>query len=1097
MKLFDNLQTKRQFGTISYYNVGNVIELKKEGKYTSPLEVCLEKRKTLDYTIKNESEGRNNIVYSAFSNLKLEYLNDNWKVNNNLFEIIPINTPFKFYLDIDKAFESVENNNEILKLIKEVIEDTLNIDFKLSSICYGKGNKDDYVKVSWHIVFNNGLYFRNMDDCNIYINYLKNVIMKDDKYQLLQNGVLDFNPYKKNQAFKLPYQSKAFKNIIQIPLNNDSLISDFLVTYREDEIQYYCVDKYKSLMENISTKKKQIKRANGKTTNLNFKDAEIIQEYKNSFEYNFKLEKIENHKDELEFLLNSIPNNKNVTSKIWKIIGFCISRVTNNSERGLELWTDWTCKYKKINKEQLRDIYLNHKVDVGYGLKMLYNLGSIYNKYIDDNTYFLKPLFDDNPTFQCKKEIINERYISDNFDIKKTLKENDILSIKSPMGTGKSYSLKQVFNEYQNILYLSCKRAFATSMKQDFEEYGFKSYLDIADKTTIKKYNKIICSVESALYLRDSYDLVIIDESESICDNLTGEMIRNNKPIENISNLYKIFKYSNKLLLMDAYLTIRSFNMIKDICDDDINNKKCFYLCNEYKYDERFYYELTDKKIGNAILQSLKNNKRCVFVCGSKRLSIEVENICKEYNILSYTSSNPLPNGANVNELWKKCQLLIYTPTITAGISYDNKDFQFDNLFMYLVNVNSAHVRDMIQSHKRVRNFKDNKIGIVINTCNIYNYDMSPTTIQGVEELEYKFKIKLFEENVDTFKNVSNLNWIYNINIFNKLEINISTLYLEKLLKKYLEIENITKYENPEDFEISNSTFDNISYYDDIKNISIEKHKQIQDKINNKSIDTPNISNIEIQELLKYNFINKHIKENVSIEVQKDFFNEFYIDNNIKKKNNSVRSFKQMLWDVKYNINGFNDWKNDKKYIDTGNPFEMLDIKYMRYEHLLFFMDKLKIIENKTLNINVEFTGDDLEQFIPKYKDIDIKTINCMLKEQYIRRNLKKDTIIGSKQINTIFNNLLKEEFQMEIKKTRTQKKRIGKSIKTITYYSIINYFETVSNKLTSNEKQKQENIYEKMRNPEYNKFNVYRDYFSEEKVTYDFKNATSDYESD
>jgi len=48
------------------------------------------------------------------------------------------------------------------------------------------------------------------------------------------------------------------------------------------------------------------------------------------------------------------------------------------------------------------------------------------------------------------------------------------------MGTGKSHTLHELFktNKYNNILYLSSRRAFACSMSSEFNDDGFKNYLD-------------------------------------------------------------------------------------------------------------------------------------------------------------------------------------------------------------------------------------------------------------------------------------------------------------------------------------------------------------------------------------------------------------------------------------------------------------------------------------------------------------------------------------------------------------------------------------------------------------------------------------------
>ena len=1098
MEIFDNVKSYLKFGTRFYYTTRS--EANSNGKYTKPILVALNEKKSNEYTIKYDEESSRGITYTKYGNLSYEKLVNIWKDNNHLYEIIPDNTPFKFYLDIDKRFENDDNNKETLKVLKELIENTLQINFNDGSISFGRGDKDDYIKVSWHIVFNNGTYFKNMDECKKYISYLKFLVISEDKYKLLQNGVLDFLVYKSNQAFKLPYQSKAFKNIIQLPEDSNSNLEDYLLTYKEHEMKYYDVSKFEEIMKPIITTKTQIKTASGKIIKAEYTDGLILKEYMSSFSKDFKLGKVGGSKlkNKLKYFLDSIPNNSKVSSKVWKAVGYSISKVLKNSEDGLDLWTKWTSEYKEIDKEKLREMYMKHNTESGYGYKMLYKLASIHNNLIDNEISCIKPLFDDTATFKCTNKEINCRFIGEQFDMKKTVKEYDVVCIKAPMGTGKSYSLKTIFEttSYKSILYLSCKRAFATSMKSDFEEYGFKSYLEIQNKKEIVKYDRIICSVESAYNLRDKYDLVIIDESESICDNLTGSMMMNNKPLDNIKRIYELIKNSNKIMIMDAYLTNRSFNMIKDIYGEDINNKKCYHLINKFQYPERIKIECSGKStLGGTILSKLKEGKRCVFVCGSKALSDSISKLCKDYKTKYYSSSNPLPNGCDVNKVWSECQLLIYTPTVTAGISYTNKDHPFDNLFIYAVNKNSSHMRDIIQAHKRVRHFNDNRIYTIINgEAPVFNFDMLPVSKHFIEELEYKYKTLLFGKDVISLKNDESTKWIYNINIHNKLESNINTRYIIDLAARYFEEENIIdsrslKWNEQEHLDEINEIWD----YDNIKDIEKHRHRVLEQQIKNHMVNTKKLTDDEFKEYIKFNYTIKHIRDDIPIPIAKGFFNQFYGDKLQSKKNGSVRTFKQMLYDIKYNVNKYNDWK-ENRLKDPDRPFEIYDFKLVRYEHLLKFLNKLKLIESSKININVEFLGTDFDQFIDEYKSLNTKTLNSMLEESYITQKGKKFTGI---QIKSIFNNLLREEFGMEILKLGTKQYKVDGKYKKTSKFTIRNYCEPANSNDNEEEATRKRVFMEKFGKPEYNRFNIYKDHFQDEDQVYSFNNSHSDYESE
>ncbi len=1115
-------KTTKHFDTTMYYNIANAENakvLKKDGKYTSPMAMAISTRNDDEFTLKFDEE-KGAKTYTKYGNMTYENLDKYaWKINNHLFEIVPKGQPFKLYFDIDKRYENEENNEIIMKKVYELTKEIMGLDMGKCDIavCYGKGQRDDYIKVSWHIIVNNGIYFKNMDECKKVMKHMEYTVITNDKYDELRGGVLDFNVYKDNQAFKLPYQSKAFKKIIQKPTEQGKKLSDYLLSNVKGGT-YYDVSKFTE----IDTKKKTVKCANGKQMTLNFDEAIVFKQYVEAIGKTYKLGKIQgSKKDGLPYYLNSIPNNEKVPRAVWKMIGWCISRITKNSEEGLNLWAKWTSGYKATSSEDLREAYMGHSIDKGYGWKTLYNLARIFNKNMDNNESIFDPLFDDQPTFKMTQEIIKSRYNGTATDIKKMVKENQVIAIKAPMGCGKSYDLRKIFEErdnygdyvYPSICYYSCKRAFASSMVADFEEHGFVNYLDVEEKHTIKDIDRIICSVESIHWARDKYDIVIIDESESIADNLMGEMFKKNKPIECSINIYDMIKNSSKVMIMDAYITTRSFNMIKDIMGKDIENKKCHYLINEYQYEPREYYDLDKELFVNAIKAHIEEGKRCAVVCGSKKLSEYIKDSV-ECDMKAYDNSNPLPNTCDVNKEWRDCQLLIYTPTITAGISYDpkvngKKDIEkhFDNLFIYCVNKGSCHFRDTIQAHKRVRDFKSNKVYICINDkFKGHKYDMMPLTKEGVLEMEEKYKQGLFGEgaNAKSLKMYEDcegenvMSYIHNINIHNKLEQNISQLCLRGFAKKYLYLENIKQVSSQtcdEYLELD----DEVWNFDEIEDIDVPTWEQIKYKMEYQGIDKPTIEDEEMKQYMKFNYKHKQVKSDISEDVRKEFFNEYYsMGKQERDRLGSVRSFKQMLNDIKYDFTKFAQWQLDKDS-QRNQVIEMYDMKLKRYEHLIGFFHKLGFIKEDKIDIDNEFVGDDFKKMEETYKNVDVKVLNSMMNDGYIRITKKKPTStdLNTKQIKGIFNQLLKDEFGMEVVSNGLKYIRVDGKKKKLTKMCVRNY---CPKEIQGASEEYVKAKMDKFGSSEYNRFNVYKEKFSEDLpqgIVCDFMDESDDEEDD
>ena len=65
----------------------------------------------------------------------------------------------------------------------------------------------------------------------------------------------------------------------------------------------------------------------------------------------------------------------------------------------------------------------------------------------------------------------------------------------------------------------------------------------------------------------------------------------------------------------------------------------------------------------------------------------------------------------NYKSEWSKCDILLYSPTIEAGVDYDNE--YYDSCMGYMSN-NSTSARAFSQMLHRVRNFKDDNVLIYI-----------------------------------------------------------------------------------------------------------------------------------------------------------------------------------------------------------------------------------------------------------------------------------------------------------------------------------------------------------------------------------------------
>ncbi|ALX27379.1 hypothetical protein GMAR_ORF4 [Golden Marseillevirus] len=83
----------------------------------------------------------------------------------------------------------------------------------------------------------------------------------------------------------------------------------------------------------------------------------------------------------------------------------------------------------------------------------------------------------------------------------------------------------------------------------------------------------------------------------------------------------------------------------------------------------------TKEELQNSLFGELEREENIVFVSNSKKRVDVISSMAKNRGVqtLSYTSDS---NSCIVTEDWNKCQLLAFSPTISAGVSYEQKHFE-------------------------------------------------------------------------------------------------------------------------------------------------------------------------------------------------------------------------------------------------------------------------------------------------------------------------------------------------------------------------------------------------------------------------------------
>ena len=372
--------------------------------------------------------------------------------------------------------------------------------------------------------------------------------------------------------------------------------------------------------------------------------------------------------------------------------------------------------------------------------------------------------------------------------------EPNTLCVKAPMGCGKTKALRDYLNNYftddifpQTIRFLTFRQTFAKSLKGAFSD--FTLYSDISGDIN-NTHKRVIIQVESLhrlilnSYLSNGVDLLILDEVESILAQFNSGLHRH------FNAAFAIFTWmianANKVICIDANLSDRTINTLKRM-----RPKHDIYCHNNiFKKEVDNIYKLTNNNTQwlSLMFTYLKNDKKVVLPTNSiseaKIYKQLIEESFPNKKIQLYSSemliSEKNEHFSNVDMYWSNLDVLIYTPTCSAGISFELE--HFDVVFAYMTD-GSCDVETCRQMLMRVRNLKLKSYYIHFPpySANLGNY---PTTIEDIIDQLRNRKLALYKDIDQTnlqFEYKENGDIVY-------FESNYYYLWLENV-----KIENLSK----------------------------------------------------------------------------------------------------------------------------------------------------------------------------------------------------------------------------------------------------------------------------------------------------------------
>jgi hypothetical protein len=410
--------------------------------------------------------------------------------NKGIYETIT-KYPHKVYFDIDCP----KYDDSLLQKIKTIINKYfINADMAISgSVCN--------VKTSYHIVLQN--YHINNENERLTIKSIVKYLNKNE------DESFDWKVYTNNRNMKCINQSKPNKPIQSI-IENDDYKTHCITCFINSVSLPIPINEH---IEHEILIEKSTKTFNlGILPKLNLTTPDTIDIYECS---------------SLE-LLKLLPINEKHPHEYTHLIArFCYHNKIN-----FEIFFSWYSNKNNNNENKIK--WINHWAKLEQfptvsNEKIIEILSNTYSEIKKDLPYRLFKKTFDLPDKKIKKI---ETITQDCFD-----DESKYLLFNIGMGGGKTFQTIEYLQSEQNFLWIAPNIALSNNTKQRFEENkmnSVKHYLGFSKKDKAGGFlsgtKQLIIVLNSLHYMANSnFDVIVIDEIETLLDKLLGDFMEQGK----------------------------------------------------------------------------------------------------------------------------------------------------------------------------------------------------------------------------------------------------------------------------------------------------------------------------------------------------------------------------------------------------------------------------------------------------------------------------------------------------------------------------------------------------------------------------------------
>jgi hypothetical protein len=705
--------------------------------------------------------------------------------NTHVYEIFEENRPMYYPQDIDIPFgkNGIDTTEKSIEHVKKIIRHTVdkfknltqNFEVKFINVVVLMSEPElslkDSNKYSFHVVYRGPYRFKDIHT----VKEFHNRLVLEDINGIMDEVTIDKSIYGANKALRCAFTTKDGKQAKLLPITltmgekdytflgnkrDDRFFNRALATYMEREDPHQNTIKFKGEESNSPNTKSKYKKH---TLTEEEVRADNEKAYENMVKADTNIE---------EIIYNLAHANPDIVEEYssWNMVGqilYKLGHMRNQLETYKNLFLEWSTMSSKGKRFRGK----NQSIWYGYkrSLSKPIHIGWLMNRCREYNIAFslhnktnlpakiancpARPVYLDKSP---EKVVEVDKEKLDVNTIKTTFIGHDNMFIQSEKGTGKTTNmLKYIFgNEShlsasEKILFVTSKRTLAAKLLEDLEMYGFRHYEQIDWKNT-PRVTRLICQVDSLHKVKIvNYDAVILDECESLsrymCEEHFAKGLRSS---ESYRSFVDCLKYSKYLIGLDADLSQPTLNYYMELRQAPpkqivpMRNKYKVLVNNKLPYSD-YTISIIEKWGWVAkVLEFLADNKKIVIPTTSKAWGKAMKMLIRRKfpnkkieHIDSDTSDDDkIARVRAVNKIWSEVDVVIYSPSISTGVSFDITG-HFDYIMGYGCS-RSVSGQEFCQMLHRVRSPINKNIFVTLDRFSDYTSIDNDVTVDKLIEAD-------------------------------------------------------------------------------------------------------------------------------------------------------------------------------------------------------------------------------------------------------------------------------------------------------------------------------------------------------------------------